>query len=54
VTSAPWPAPAKLNLTLRVLGRREDGYHRLQTLFQFIDYCDWLSFTPAPMARFGY
>jgi 4-diphosphocytidyl-2-C-methyl-D-erythritol kinase len=46
VTSVPWPAPAKLNLTLRVLGRREDGYHRLQTLFQFIDYCDWLSFTP--------
>lgn len=46
MTSAPWPAPAKLNLTLRVLGRREDGYHRLQTLFQFIDYCDWLSFTP--------
>ncbi|HSO79279.1 MAG TPA: 4-(cytidine 5'-diphospho)-2-C-methyl-D-erythritol kinase [Chromatiaceae bacterium] len=44
--SAPWPAPAKLNLTLRVLGRREDGYHRLQTLFQFIDYCDWLAFTP--------
>jgi len=43
---APWPAPAKLNLTLRVLGRREDGYHRLQTLFQFIDYCDWLSLTP--------
>ncbi|MGB4334629.1 MAG: 4-(cytidine 5'-diphospho)-2-C-methyl-D-erythritol kinase [Chromatiaceae bacterium] len=46
MTSAPWPAPAKLNLTLRVLGRREDGYHRLQTLFQFIDYCDWLSFAP--------
>ncbi len=46
MTSAPWPAPAKLNLTLRVLGRREDGYHRLQTLFQFIDYCDWLSFSP--------
>jgi len=40
----PWPAPAKLNLTLRVLGRRGDGYHRLQTLFQFIDRCDWLSF----------
>lgn len=46
MTGAPWPAPAKLNLTLRVLGRREDGYHRLQTLFQFIDYGDWLSFAP--------
>lgn len=46
MTGAPWPAPGKLNLTLRVLGRREDGYHRLQTLFQFIDYGDWLSFAP--------
>lgn len=35
-----WPAPAKLNLMLRVLGRRPDGYHRLQTVFQFIDRCD--------------
>ena len=39
-----WPAPAKLNLMLRVLGRRQDGYHRLQTVFQFIDRCDWLWF----------
>lgn len=39
-----WPAPAKLNLMLRVLGRRPDGYHRLQTVFQFIDRADrlWL------------
>lgn len=44
----PWPAPAKLNLTLRILGRRDDGYHRLQTLFQFIDRCDWLSFRARP------
>ena len=42
----PWPAPAKLNLMLRVLGRRPDGYHRLQTVFQFIDRCDHLWFTP--------
>ena len=38
--SPAWPAPAKLNLMLRVLGRRDDGYHRLQTLFQFIDFGD--------------
>lgn len=39
-----WPAPAKLNLFLHVLGRRADGYHRLQTLFQFLDYGDELRF----------
>jgi 4-diphosphocytidyl-2-C-methyl-D-erythritol kinase len=42
--AAPWPAPAKLNLFLHVLGRRADGYHELQTAFQFIDLCDELSF----------
>lgn len=42
----PWPAPAKLNLFLHVTGRRADGYHRLQTLFQFLDYGDTLLFTP--------
>jgi 4-diphosphocytidyl-2-C-methyl-D-erythritol kinase len=35
-----WPAPAKLNLFLRITGRREDGYHELQTIFQLIDCCD--------------
>lgn len=39
-----WPAPAKLNLFLHVLGRRPDGYHQLQTMFQFLDYGDELSF----------
>jgi 4-diphosphocytidyl-2-C-methyl-D-erythritol kinase len=39
-----FPAPAKLNLMLRVVGRRADGYHLLQTVFQFIDYGDTLSF----------
>jgi 4-diphosphocytidyl-2-C-methyl-D-erythritol kinase len=37
---ARWPAPAKLNLFLHVTGRRADGYHELQTLFQLIDLCD--------------
>ena len=35
-----WPAPAKLNLFLHVTGRRADGYHDLQTLFQLIDLAD--------------
>ena len=35
-----WPAPAKLNLFLHILGRRNDGYHELQTVFQFLDLCD--------------
>lgn len=40
-----WPAPAKLNLFLHITGRRADGYHELQTVFQFIDYGDELRFT---------
>ena len=39
-----YPAPAKLNLFLHVVGRRQDGYHLLQTAFRFIDYGDELSF----------
>ncbi|MET0103727.1 MAG: 4-(cytidine 5'-diphospho)-2-C-methyl-D-erythritol kinase [Sedimenticola sp.] len=39
-----WPAPAKLNLMLRVVGRRADGYHLLQTVFQFLDFGDRLRF----------
>jgi len=35
-----WPAPAKLNLFLHILRRRPDGYHDLQTCFQFVDLCD--------------
>ncbi|HEX5756362.1 MAG TPA: 4-(cytidine 5'-diphospho)-2-C-methyl-D-erythritol kinase [Arenimonas sp.] len=35
-----WPAPAKLNLFLRIVGRRADGYHRLQTVFQLLDWGD--------------
>jgi 4-diphosphocytidyl-2-C-methyl-D-erythritol kinase len=40
-----WPAPAKLNRFLHIVGRRADGYHLLQTVFQFIDRCDYLAFT---------
>lgn len=48
MSAAPrrWPAPAKLNLFLHVLGRRADGYHVLQTAFQFLDRCDWLTIAP--------
>jgi len=41
-----WPAPAKLNLFLHVVGRRADGYHLLQTVFRFIDRADRLRFQP--------
>jgi 4-diphosphocytidyl-2-C-methyl-D-erythritol kinase len=40
-----WPAPAKLNLFLHVTGRRPDGYHDLQTVFQLIDLCDDIAIT---------
>lgn len=39
-----WPAPAKINLFLHVVGRRADGYHLLQTVFRFLDYGDELHF----------
>jgi len=39
-----WLAPAKLNLFLHITGRREDGYHLLQSVFQFLDYSDKLFF----------
>lgn len=42
--SLGWPAPAKLNLMLRIVGRRLDGYHLLQTVFQFLDLSDTLHF----------
>ncbi|HET6566130.1 MAG TPA: 4-(cytidine 5'-diphospho)-2-C-methyl-D-erythritol kinase [Xanthomonadales bacterium] len=44
--SIKWPAPAKLNLFLHICGRREDGYHELQTLFQLIDLHDELVIEP--------
>lgn len=41
-----WPAPAKINLFLHVVGRRADGYHLLQTVFRFLDYGDTLRCEP--------
>lgn len=41
-----WPAPAKLNLFLRILGRRNDGYHQLQTVFQILDWGDSVHLRP--------
>jgi 4-diphosphocytidyl-2-C-methyl-D-erythritol kinase len=52
----PWPAPGKLNLFLHVVGRRPDGYHLLQTAFQFIDLCDEIRFwirAPGVIERLG-
>ncbi|SHK73727.1 4-diphosphocytidyl-2-C-methyl-D-erythritol kinase [Marinobacter antarcticus] len=47
-TAITLPSPAKLNLFLHIIGRRPDGHHELQTLFQFLDYGDdiTLSLTP--------
>jgi 4-diphosphocytidyl-2-C-methyl-D-erythritol kinase len=47
-SGAPWPAPAKLNLCLHIVGRRADGYHLLQSAMQFIDLCDDLRFYRRP------
>jgi 4-diphosphocytidyl-2-C-methyl-D-erythritol kinase len=44
----PWPAPAKLNLCLHIVGRRADGYHMMQSALQFIDLCDELAFYARP------
>jgi 4-diphosphocytidyl-2-C-methyl-D-erythritol kinase len=51
MSAAPWPAPAKLNLFLHVTGRRADGYHELETLFQIIDWADELSIEPRADGR---
>ncbi|MFA0054440.1 MULTISPECIES: 4-(cytidine 5'-diphospho)-2-C-methyl-D-erythritol kinase [Vibrio] len=44
-TPTHWPSPAKLNLFLYITGRRDNGYHELQTLFQFVDFGDELTVT---------
>jgi 4-diphosphocytidyl-2-C-methyl-D-erythritol kinase len=41
-----WRAPAKVNLTLHILGRRGDGYHELDSVVAFAGACDWLEFVP--------
>lgn len=48
-----FPAPAKLNLFLHVVGRRPDGYHLLQTVFRFVDYGDSLAFAVREDGRIG-
>ena len=40
-----FPSPAKINLFLHIVGQRDDGYHNLETLFQFIDHSDTLTLT---------
>lgn len=44
--NSDWPAPAKINLFLHVIGHRADGYHLLQTVFRFLDVGDRLRFAP--------
>ncbi|MGG5292339.1 4-(cytidine 5'-diphospho)-2-C-methyl-D-erythritol kinase [Pseudomonas shirazensis] len=44
MTTLSLPAPAKLNLWLHIIGRRDDGYHELETVFQFLDHADQLRF----------
>jgi 4-diphosphocytidyl-2-C-methyl-D-erythritol kinase len=39
-------SPAKVNFGLRILGQRSDGYHAIETIFQMLDLCDWLTFRP--------
>lgn len=46
-----WPAPAKLNLFLRILGRRADGYHALQTVFRLLDWGDTIYLRPRKDGR---
>lgn len=46
MSAEAWPAPAKLNLFLHVVGRRPDGYHEIQTVFQLVDLADRLHIAP--------
>ena len=40
-----WPSPAKINRFLHIVGRRSDGYHLIQSVFQIVDYCDYLKYS---------
>ena len=51
--SESYPAPAKLNLMLRVVDQRSDGYHELQTVFQFVDLADQIQFSSRPAGQFS-
>jgi 4-diphosphocytidyl-2-C-methyl-D-erythritol kinase len=51
--TSTWPAPAKLNLFLRITGRRPDGYHLLQTVFQLLDWGDSVRIEVEPGGRIG-
>ncbi len=44
VFAGRFASPAKINLGLRILGKRPDGYHAIETILQMLDLCDWLSF----------
>lgn len=46
-----WPAPAKVNLFLHIVGRRDDGYHLLQTAFQLLDFGDTVRLRPRQDGR---
>jgi len=48
-----WLSPAKLNLFLHITGRRPDGYHNLQTVFQFLDFSDELEFEITDDGKIG-
>lgn len=48
-----WPAPAKLNLFLRITGRRADGYHRLQSMFRILHWGDSIALRPRADGRIG-
>jgi len=50
-SACSWPAPAKINLFLHVIGRRADGYHEIQTLFQLLDWGDEIRVRPADGGR---
>ena len=45
ISNLKLPAPAKINQFLHICGKREDGYHNLQTIFQFLEFSDQLNFT---------